>query len=573
MTNHDHATTPFGTVHDPHPPMTIVTLEPTSATCACPTAPSFRALEVATMFGLSVDDEAAQGLTIVPACEIPLPLASGGVVLITGPSGSGKSSLLRALAADLRQGGHMVMASAGISSATTGVSASTPALYTFQLKTEQAVERSPSVTAPIGQAVIDLVATHQPLRDALHICSLAGLSDAFVLLRRPEELSDGQRFRFELAQAMARAMACAASSPASATAERCVLVIDEFAATLDRITAAALARNVRRWSTRAGIAFILATTHEDVLDALEPDVLIYKGFGTDIEIVARPAPNADGRASNTADSPAAEPTKVRPPQEEFAIEPGTLNDYRALAAFHYRSHHPGAATSVLRLVHRAPTVVGRFLSRKGDETQVIGVLVRSMPALACRLRDRATSHRYGDHLAPRERACLLNDEVRCISRVVIDPRFRSLGLAARLVRHALEHPESERLLFTEALAAMGRVSPFFEHAGMRRFDPDAAEDGPAQARLLDALAHAGLSPLELAATEHALIRLQEMDSAIRAWLMNELRRFLRGAGRLSRQTLADMGARDLINAVRRRLVKPVYFVFQHMTHGGGNAAC
>src|SRR5262249_26003169 len=144
---------------------------------------------------------------------------------------------------------------------------------------------------------------------------------------------------------------------------------------------------------------------------------------------------------------------------ELAIERGSLDDYRALSAFHYRGACPGAVTSVFRIVHRAPTIAGRFL-RRTDESTVIGVLVRSLPALSCQMRDVATRRRYRD-LSRRDAAVMLNREIRCVSRVVIDPRFRGLGLAVRLVKHALDHPEPGVTL-TEALAAMGRVSPFFE---------------------------------------------------------------------------------------------------------------
>src|SRR5436190_13707386 len=103
--------------------------------------------------------------------------------------------------------------------------------------------------------------------------------------------------------------------------------------------------------------------------------------------------------------------------DELEISRGTIHDYRALSHFHYRSGRPGAVTNVWRMIRRAPTVVGRFLGRD-DETQLVGVLTCSLPALACRLRDIATNRRYVD-LLQRDAAVMLNREVRCISRVVI----------------------------------------------------------------------------------------------------------------------------------------------------------
>jgi len=105
--------------------------------------------------------------------------------------------------------------------------------------------------------------------------------------------------------------------------------------------------------------------------------------------------------------------------------------------------------------------------------------------LGCALRQQAWGDRYTLGLTRRQRAQLLNAEIRCISRVVIDPRWRGLGLAVRLVRHA-QHTATTPI--TEARAAMGRVSPFFEIAGMTAYQrPPHRHD----ARLRDALRHVG----------------------------------------------------------------------------------
>ena len=65
--------------------------------------------------------------------------------------------------------------------------------------------------------------------------------------------------------------------------------------------------------------------------------------------------------------------------DELRIERGASGDYQQLASFHYKSGRPGAVTAVYRMVHRAPTVVGRFVGRS-DETTIVGVLIRSLPS-------------------------------------------------------------------------------------------------------------------------------------------------------------------------------------------------
>lgn len=249
---------------------------------------------------------------------------------------------------------------------------------------------------------------------------------------------------------------------------------------------------------------------------------------------------------------------ARSPADELSLEPGTLEDYRTLADFHYRSSRPGAVTSVLRLAHRVPSIVGRYLSREG-ETQIAGVLVRTLPHLACTLRDVATGGRYIG-LSRRERAMLLNREIRTISRVVIDPRWRGMGLAVRLVRHALMHPE-RGVTYTEALAAMGRVHPFFEYAGMTRYDRPPL---PMHARLLDAMTRLEIEPALLASPIVVLDRLDRLDDREQIWFAHELARWYRAASKRKVRAGEEPEVEVMLEAARDRvLTMPVYYIAQH----------
>jgi GNAT superfamily N-acetyltransferase len=261
-----------------------------------------------------------------------------------------------------------------------------------------------------------------------------------------------------------------------------------------------------------------------------------------------------------------------PFENDLTIERGTLADHRRLAPFHYRSAHPGAVTSVFRMVHRVPSIADRFaaatcanasLETLPNRHEVVGVLVRSLPALACALRDAATNRRYAD-LAARDGAVMLNREVRCISRVVIDPRFRGLGLAVRLVRHALAHPE-QGIIYTEALAAMGRVSPFFEKAGMTRYDRPLRCRAD-RARLLDAMEHVGLTAAMLASriAVDSHFKGQIHGERMRAFLDLEFRRWRRAAHRTPKAQLDLMSFDDLRKAARDHLLShPVHYLYHH----------
>jgi len=193
------------------------------------TQPTPNVMEVARMFGIGTDRERL--IEVVQRCEITI--KPGQVVYITGASGAGKSLLLRLLKERLPDALDL---------------------------DEQSL--------PQNQPLVDCF--EADLEAALQWLGAAGLSDAFVLLRHPEQLSDGQRYRFRLALAMSR-------QPAT-------IFIDEFCAALDRITAAVVAHNVRRFADRFGTTFIIATSHDDLLEDLSPDVIVVKHLGGTCDI-------------------------------------------------------------------------------------------------------------------------------------------------------------------------------------------------------------------------------------------------------------------------------------------------
>lgn len=60
------------------------------------------------------------------------------------------------------------------------------------------------------------------------------------------------------------------------------IIIDEFASTLDRPTAAGLCRTLRRWASESGVRVVCITAHDDVLEWLGPRVLAVVGETTEV---------------------------------------------------------------------------------------------------------------------------------------------------------------------------------------------------------------------------------------------------------------------------------------------------
>lgn len=110
------------------------------------------------------------------------------------------------------------------------------------------------------------------MESTLRLLGAIGLTEPSVLFRAPDRLSVGQRHRLAIAQGIARIER--ADEPGC-------LVVDEFAAVLDRVTAAVLARGVRRLidADEKRRSAVLVTSHDDLVRALDPDVWIVCDFG------------------------------------------------------------------------------------------------------------------------------------------------------------------------------------------------------------------------------------------------------------------------------------------------------
>ena len=160
---------------------------------------------------------------------------------------------------------------------------------------------------------------------------------------------------------------------------------------------------------------------------------------------------------------------------------GNRADYEPLSHYHYRENHLGPYAAIYAMK-------GSF--RTAERLQTVGVIVYSMPTAGSRMRTMALQDMFRG-LDKSARLKLVNRNIRTISRVIIEPRFRSLGLAAGLVKETMP---LINVPFIEALAVMGRVNPFFEKAGMTRFD---SPPSAACVRLIEAFAAVGIDELDL----------------------------------------------------------------------------
>ena len=170
--------------------------------------------------------------------RLELDIRPGDMVFFAGPSGSGKSSLLQATAALLPR--------------------------VVSVDDLRLPKRCLADALPL------------PIQAGLELLGTCGLAEARLLVRTPEELSEGERHRFRLALGIARLQSRASRKrqrPENSTRSGW-LMADEFTAKLDRTTAKVVAFNLRRLADRIGVGFLLAGAYDDILADLDPDLLV-----------------------------------------------------------------------------------------------------------------------------------------------------------------------------------------------------------------------------------------------------------------------------------------------------------
>lgn len=346
-----------------------------------------RALAVCEAFGLGVDE----AKRFVVFDNFSLDFRRGDLIYVTGDSGGGKTLLLKAFK---------------------------------NYFGEEAVELNDLQISP-EETLIEGVG--KDVKEAIEILSLCGLNDAFLFLRRFRELSDGQKYRYRLA----KLVDCR---------EKTVWLVDEFCASLDRVMARVVAFLFQKVARKLGKTVVVATTHDDLVKDFQPDVIVEKGFESDVKVVRNEV--GSKHCSICA---------------KVLVEKGSVEDYEKLKRFHYKGSNGKELGGF--------NVRDCFRLLYGDV--LIGVIVFCNSYLNLKPRNMVFGERYVYTPSDLHTAHLINEEIARISRVVIHPKFRGIGLGEFLVKETLSKVDAK---VVEVLAVMARYNPFFERAGMLRVD-------------------------------------------------------------------------------------------------------
>lgn len=175
----------------------------------------------------------------------------GEIMLVIGSSGSGKTTLINFLS-----GGIFKKKDVSIHGSYTFPS-------NFDAGTLKEIKSARALIEVFGRYDINF---------SLQLMGTVGLSDAYVYLKRYQELSKGQQFRAQFASAL--------------LAKSNTLIVDEFCSNLDPITSNVISHRIRQLTKRLGVTLIVAAPHcENFIHSLQPDKVLRLSTAWDYEII------------------------------------------------------------------------------------------------------------------------------------------------------------------------------------------------------------------------------------------------------------------------------------------------
>jgi ABC-type ATPase with predicted acetyltransferase domain len=331
--------------------------------------PSERILKVADAFGVGIDETHKQ--IIVENLTIP----EFNVLYLTGMSGSGKSSLLNEFKKE----------------------------YDFE---------EPVIDKESDTPIIDTIG--KDLNEALYLLNLVGLGEAFLYVKPYKILSDGQKYRYQIAKLI--------------ESNQNVWCIDEFCSFLDRTTAKIVSYNIQKIARRLHKKLIVATAHNDLQEDLQADYVFDFGMGEGLVIERNHYENKNPFIHN------------------IKIEEGNIEDYKKLGKYHYKNTEARFTKYIFKMTYL---------------NMLIGVAVYSMPKQQLVGRNVYFNKKYvNEKGVPILKE--VNKDILTGSRFIIHPMFRGIGLGVELVKRTaclVDRP------YIEIVSAMSKYNKFLEKAG------------------------------------------------------------------------------------------------------------
>jgi GNAT superfamily N-acetyltransferase len=162
------------------------------------------------------------------------------------------------------------------------------------------------------------------------------------------------------------------------------------------------------------------------------------------------------------------------------VEEGSIADYRKLSVFHYRTSHCPAPRKI-------------FVLKRKDE--LCGVIVYSW----------APPNTFGRSKVWKGSFKQLQKEMSTITRIVVHPKYRTIGLGIKLVKETLPLAPTPCV---ETIAVMARYNPFFEKAGMQKIME--SEPNLNVLKAIEQLHQIGFNPIMLGSVNYNIQKIKEV---------------------------------------------------------------
>jgi GNAT superfamily N-acetyltransferase len=246
------------------------------------------------------------------------------------------------------------------------------------------------------EPIIDLL--DGDVSDRVHLLARLRVSDPGSLLAPYDELSTSEQFSVALAVWFSR------GEP--------VLILDDFARSFDAVTRRALARILGRECRSRGVRLAVSTSEaEEIVDDLAPDCIVTLSEPGDMRIEL--------------------PAITNLPEFGFAVEPGTIDDFKKLSHLHYHGS-----------LDLDPNSTDTWIFKASYDGELAGVRVFAAPYP--RQWERL-DYLFG-HI--NQRMCIAH-------RIVVHPLYRGLGVGRLL---------SAKSLFPRKPCCHGQHYPIYRHS-------------------------------------------------------------------------------------------------------------
>jgi hypothetical protein len=232
--------------------------------------------------------------------------------------------------------------------------------------------------------------------------------------------------------------------------------------------------------------------------------------------------------------------------KDLLIEPGTASNWHELSGYHYCDEKVCAYKALYVLRDKR---VGRA-SKAYDG--VAGVIIYSMPVASIAARNIATKGYFTGIGNRSMQLGLINKNIRCIRRVIIEPRYRGIGLAAKLVRETMPLMD---VPIIESLAVMGNFNPFFEKAGMT---PCRKGRDTKSAIVIETLSSVGINEDMFIDPGKAHETIDALDSAKRYFVCDQFDKFIGAFGKRSKMPHSPQRTRYVLSKLS---FEPVYYIW------------